>query len=90
MCYLGAIKEEKGDFMENMKKVKEEILAALNHQEAEEGLYFRNFFNMHEADERQGVHADEKNIIVALNDLIKDGKVKLDSFDGDVIFLANK
>lgn len=75
---------------DNIKKVKEEILAALNHQEAEDGLYFRNFFNMHEADERQGVHADEKFIIKTLNDLIKEDKVKLDVFDGDVIFLLNK
>lgn len=75
---------------QNIKNVKETLLKALNHQEAEDGLYFRNFFNMHEADERPQVNASKASITLALNELIKENKVKLGSFDDDVIFLLNK
>ncbi len=73
--------------MDNLQKTKQSVLKALSHQEADEGLYFRNFFNMHEADERPRVQGEKEEIIEALNELIKEGKVKLATFDNDVIFL---
>lgn len=74
----------------NLKEIKETLIKALSHQEADDGLYFRNFFNMHEADERPVVNASQEEIILGLNELIKEGSVRLSSFDGDVIFLLNK
>ncbi|MGI6679943.1 MAG: hypothetical protein ACOX3T_00370 [Bdellovibrionota bacterium] len=74
----------------NLKEVKQTLLKALTHQEAEEGLYFRNFYNMHEADERPMVDASRKEIAQALCELIKEDKIKLSVFDDDVIFLLNK
>ncbi len=74
----------------NLKDIKNTILKALSHQEAEDGLYFRNFFNMHEADERPSVNANKQDIIDALNELITEGKVKLGIFDDEIIFLITK
>ena len=44
---------------------------------------------MHEADERPMVKASKEDISKALNELIKENKVKLSSFDDDVIFMLN-
>ena len=73
----------------NITEIKQTLIQALKHQEAEDGLYFRNFFNMHEADERPMVKASKEDISKALNELIKENKVKLSSFDDDVIFILN-
>ena len=73
----------------NITEIKQTLRQALKHQEAEDGLYFRNFFNMHEADERPMVKASKEDISKALNELIKENKVKLSSFDDDVIFMLN-
>ena len=73
----------------NITEIKQTLIQALKHQEAEDGLYFRNFFNMHEADERPMVKASKEDISKSLNELIKENKVKLSSFDDDVIFMLN-
>jgi len=67
--------------------VKEQILVALQHPEAEEGLYFRNFFHLHEEDERPAVAAEEADILDALNELVTEGKVTMDESGEEVIFL---
>ena len=69
-------------------KIKEQVLAALKHPEAEEGLYFRNFRNLHEEDERPAVDASQVELLDALNELIGEGKVHMDeSFDEVVFYL---
>ena len=73
----------------NITEIKQTLIKALTHQEAEDGLYFRNFFNMHEADERPMVKASKDDISKALTELIRENKVKLSNFDDDVIFMLN-
>lgn len=71
---------------ENLADVKEQLIAALKHPEAEEGLYFRNFTLLHEEDERPQVKADEVQILDALHSLIEEGTVLLDESGEEVIF----
>lgn len=72
--------------MDNLKDIKVQIMKILNHPEADEGLYFRNFFLLHEEDERPAVVAEESEILEALNELVSEGKVKLEETGGEVIF----
>lgn len=73
-----------------MKKAREtiktEIVKALKHSEAEDGLYLRNFRYLHEEDTRPAVVADEADILDALNDLVSEGKVVLDQSEEEVVF----
>ncbi|MBN8549016.1 MAG: hypothetical protein J0M12_06855 [Deltaproteobacteria bacterium] len=66
--------------------VKSQILEALRHPEAEEGLYFRNFYHLHEEDERPAVQAEEADILDALRELVGAGKVKLDESGPEAVF----
>ena len=66
--------------------LKQQIMEILKHPEAEEGLYFRNFFLLHEEDERPAVDAEESDILDALNELVSEGKVRLEETGGEVIF----
>lgn len=66
--------------------VKDQILTALRHPEAEEGLYFRNFYHLHEEDERPAVQADEVVILDALKELVMSGDVVLDESGPEAIF----
>ena len=66
--------------------VKTQILVALRHPEAEEGLYFRNFYHLHEEDERPAVLAKEDEILDALKELVMDGKVILDQSGPEAVF----
>ena len=70
----------------NKKDIKTQILEALQHPEAEEGLYFRNFFHLHEEDERPVVRAEESEILDALNELVGEGRVRIDETQGEAIF----
>jgi len=73
--------------MSNSRRfIKDQIIAALRHPEAEEGLYFRNLMHLHEEDERPAVEGEEKEVLVALNELVKEGKVLLDQTQEDLIF----
>jgi len=67
-------------------KVRDSIIKALSHVEAEDGLYFRNFFLLHEEDQRPGVKASTKEILSALNTLLKEGKVRVDYDELEVTF----
>ncbi len=53
----------------DLKPVKAQILDVLAHPEADEGLYFRNFTQLHEVDERPKVNAEEAEILDALQEL---------------------
>ncbi|MGI6523761.1 MAG: hypothetical protein ACOX2O_00470 [Bdellovibrionota bacterium] len=70
----------------NLNRVKEQVLTALHYPEAEDGLFFRNFFYVHEEDDRPVVEADQIDILKALNELVKEGVVKIDDSEEEMIF----
>ena len=72
------------------ERLKDEILAALNHPEADEGLYFRNFFHLHEEDERPAVVGESSAIREALKGLVKEGIVLTDNTGPEPIFILAK
>ena len=72
-----------------IKNIKNQIIKALSHPEAQDGLYFRNFSHLHEEDERVAVNAQDEDILDALQQLIKEGKVVMDNGKGEVIFSLN-
>lgn len=67
--------------------IKDQILAALSHPEAEEGLYFRNLSHLHEEDERPAVEGDEIDILDALKELIGEGRVQMTDEGKEAIFM---
>jgi hypothetical protein len=67
-------------------KIKTEIIEALTHPEAEEGLYFRNLMYLHEEDERIIVSGSEDEILFALKELIDEGRVKVNDKEEELIF----
>ena len=69
-----------------MVSVKDMILVALEHVEAQDGLYFRNFRNLHEEDERPAVEADEIEILDALKELMEEGRVLMDESGPEIVF----
>ncbi len=69
-----------------ISNIKKQILKALSHPEAQEGLYFRNFSHLHEEDERIAVDARDEDILDALEQLIKEGRVNMDAGQGEAIF----
>lgn len=75
---------------DTIKSLKSQILRALEHPEAEEGLYFRNFFHLHEEDERPAVQGQEVDILDALKELISDGIVTIDETGPEAIFQLAK
>ncbi len=54
----------------SIEDARQQILAALKHPEAEEGLYFDNFYHLHEEDERPRVSAPQVEILEAIKVLI--------------------
>jgi hypothetical protein len=66
--------------------IKSQIMEALSHPEAQEGLYFRNFYHHHEEDERIRVEGEQVEILDALRQLIEEGKVVADDSGKEVIF----
>ncbi len=55
--------------------IKKQIEAALSHPEAEDGLYFNNLIVVHEEEERPIVVGEEAEILAALNEMIKEGRI---------------
>ena len=77
--------------MDDKKKlIKQQIIAALLHPEAEEGLYFRNFTLLHEEDERPVVEGDQLEILEALRELIDEHRVRVDETGKEVVFFATQ
>lgn len=68
--------------------IKQQIITALLHPEAEEGLYFRNFTILHEEDERPAVEGDQLEILEALRELIDEHRVRVDETGKEVVFFA--
>lgn len=71
-----------------LEQVKSQILAALGHAEAEDGLYFRNLYHLHQVDNRPAVEAELGMIAEALEQLISEGAVHLQQFDDEIVFCA--
>ena len=74
----------------NLTPIKHQILEALAHPEADEGLYLRNFCNLHETDERTAVEADETILLLALEELVSSGEVKTEKDGEDLIFILGR
>ena len=70
----------------SLEVVKAQILKALEHPEAEEGLYFRNLWLLHEEDERPPVVAEEVDILDALRELLDEGKIEMDESGKEAVF----
>ena len=66
--------------------IKAEILAALSHPEAEDGLYFNNLIVVHEEEERPIVHGEESQVFGALEELAREGKILIQGKGDQRIF----
>ena len=73
-----------------ISEVKTQIVSALSHPEADEGLFFRNFNHLHEVDQRPVVSASQPVIARALQQLICEGRVGLTSEGADVVFVLEE
>lgn len=70
----------------DLAQIKQEIILALRHPEAEEGLYFRNFCLLHEEDERPSVRGEEVDILDALKELLEEGVVEMSDEGKEAVF----
>jgi hypothetical protein len=66
--------------------IKREILAALSHPEAEDGLYFNNLIIVHEEEERPIVRGEEAEVKEALSELVKAGTVEIHGAGPETIY----
>lgn len=76
--------------MSTLEPIKRQILEALRHPEAEDGLYFENFFNLYEEEERQIVEADQEILLDAITELLRAGLVEADESGEKVVFRLKK
>lgn len=63
--------------MSSPETIKKQIVDALSHPEAEDGLYFNNLIVVHEEEERPIVAGDEREIRAALDQLKRDGRIEV-------------
>ncbi len=70
----------------SLEEARHQIIAALKHPEAEEGLYFDNFYTLHEEDERPRVSTPQVETLEALRLLISEGLVAVNEDSDPVIF----
>lgn len=66
--------------------IKKQIEAALSHPEAEDGLYFNNLIVVHEEEERPIVVGEEAEVLAALNEMIKEGRVVVSQSANEQIY----
>lgn len=66
--------------------IRKQVLAALSHPEAEDGLYFNNLIVVHEEEERPIVEGDEAAIRAALKEMIAEGVVRSSGEGAQEIF----
>lgn len=69
-----------------MSNIKAQILEALAHPEAEDGLYLDNLRILHEAEERPAVEGTQIEVLEVLKELISEGLVKADEGHEKVVF----
>lgn len=55
--------------------IREQILAALKHPEAEDGLYFNNLIVVHEEEERPIVEGAEMEVQKVLDTMVEEGEL---------------
>jgi hypothetical protein len=67
-------------------EIKREIMAALSHPEAEDGLYFNNLIIVHEEEERPIVRGEESEVIEALQQLVASGAVEVSGSGNEAIY----
>lgn len=60
------------------ESIEQQIVAALSHPEAEDGLYFNNLIVVHEEEERPIVEGSEDDILGVLESLIAQGVVSVE------------
>ena len=72
------------------ESIKKQILAALSHPEAEEGLYFRNLTVLHEEDDRDPVEGTQVEILDALKELLAEQQIRMDDSGKEVIFFLDR
>lgn len=70
----------------DVQMVKSEVIQALGHIEAEDGLYLQNFLHVHDEDCRPLVNASQQEVLDALTQLIAEGAVRLTQLEEQVIF----
>jgi hypothetical protein len=59
----------------NQSLIRDQIVAALSHPEAEDGLYFNNLIVVHDEEERPIVEGDETAILQVLEDMRSEGLI---------------
>lgn len=72
--------------MNNISIIKNQIINALSHPEAENGLYLNNLLVVHEDEERTLVEGSEIEVLDALKELISENKVIMNEEGESVIF----
>jgi hypothetical protein len=72
--------------MDKLKSIKEQIICALSHPEAESGLYLNNLIVVHEDEERTPVTGSEIEVLDALKELLEHGTVSMNEEGESVIF----
>jgi hypothetical protein len=70
--------------------IKSQIIAALSHPEADDGLYFNNLRSVFEEEERPVVTGEELDVLDALRELIDQGDVITDDSGPEVVFFLNR
>ncbi len=70
----------------DLTRVKTQIIEALGHPEAGDGLFFRNFQMLHEEDERSAVEGEQVVVLDALRQLIDEGRVRVEEGHKELIF----
>ena len=67
--------------------IREQIMAALSHPEAEDGLYFNNLIVVHEEEERPIVEGDETVVLQILDDMVIEGTLSVSGEGAQRIYM---
>jgi hypothetical protein len=74
----------------SLDRIKFQIMAALSHPEAQDGLYFRNLYYLHEEDQRDAVEGSQLEILDALKELMAEDQIIMnDEGEEAIFFLAS-
>jgi len=71
----------------NDNAIRDQILAALSHPEAEDGLYFNNLIVVHEEEERPIVEGEETLVMQVLDDMVSDGLISVSGEGSQRIYM---
>jgi len=67
--------------------IKSQIVNALSHPEAEQGLYLDNLLYVHEDEERPVVEAEQEDILDSLKELINEGRISMNDEGEKIVFM---